>query len=388
MHRRNRPTPATVRAGFEKLDSVSLISVRNGYVTEVKSRGPIEFGDYYAGKIGTFAAYLPDMDIIANSLDEPRVWWPEPLPQALQTQLDKGTINTTHAFKQHGCQRTAALSRWHDLHSFVVAPHPNRSIVHELVPIMSFSSIPGCFADIRVPNRYSMVHHGQCAPDGTANAIPWEEKLPVVYWRGSNTGTLNDPKEVPRELAVKLHRNRLVSWARAHDSILNNETNAPLYDIGYTELVQGDGTIALELNGGKLFPYVPSDQAYRHKYLLVIDGNAAATRLPPFLCSSSLVFLIEGMVEWFYSRIEPWVHYVPVSLDLSDLEEKVAWARLHDDEAQAIVKRANHFMAEETRQEDHDCFWYRFLLEYGALMEGDQPDVTASAGEGQRTSHG
>jgi hypothetical protein len=102
-----------------------------------------------------------------------------------------------------------------------------------------------------------------------------------------------------------------------------------------------------------------------------MDRNGGSLVAAAFLCSSSLVFLIEGMMEWFYSRVEPWVHYVPVSLDLSDLEERVEWALQNDDEAQAIVKRANRFMAEETRQEDHDCFWYRFLLECGALMPGE-----------------
>jgi Glycosyl transferase family 90 len=56
-------------------------------------------------------------------------------------------------------------------------------------------------------------------------------------------------------------------------------------------------------------------------------------------------------------------------VDLSDLEERVKWAIANDVEAQAIVRRANRFMAEETRQEDHDCFWFRFLLEYGSIFD-------------------
>ena len=77
------------------------------------------------------------------------------------------------------------------------------------------------------------------------------------------------------------------------------------------------------------------------------------------------------MDEWFYDRIKPWVHYIPVALDLSDLEERVQWALQNDEEAQAIVRRANRVMSEEIRQEDLDCYWFRFLLEYGSLMEVD-----------------
>ena len=127
----------------------------------------------------------------------------------------------------------------------------------------------------------------------------------------------------------------------------------------------------MELMEGQLLPHDPEGEAFKHKYILVIDGNAAATRLPPFLCSSSLVFLVQGMAEWYYDRIKPWVHYIPVALDLSDLEERVQWALDNDGEAQAIVRRANRVMSREVRQEDLDCYWFRFLLEYGSLFKVD-----------------
>lgn len=95
----------------------------------------------------------------------------------------------------------------------------------------------------------------------------------------------------------------------------------------------------------------------RHKYLLVIDGNAATSRLYPFLCSSSLVFLVEGMSEWFHAWLRPWEHYVPVALDFSDLEKNVQWAVDHDEEAQAIVRRANEVMTKHTRDADQQCYW-------------------------------
>ena len=155
----------------------------------------------------------------------------------------------------------------------------------------------------------------------------------------------------------------MIAWAKQHGS--------DKYNIGLTALVQGDGQLSLELMGGHLLPRDSVGEAFKHKYLLVIDGNAAATRLPPFLCTSSLVFLVQGMDEWFYDRIKPWVHYIPVALDLSDLEERVQWALQNDEEAQAIVRRANRVMSEEIRQEDLDCYWFRFLLEYGSLMEVD-----------------
>lgn len=36
--------------------------------------------------------------------------------------------------------------------------------------------------------------------------------------------------------------------------------------------------------------------------------------------------------EHFYKQLQPWVHYIPFEADLSDLLEKIQWARDHDEE--------------------------------------------------------
>jgi protein glucosyltransferase len=60
--------------------------------------------------------------------------------------------------------------------------------------------------------------------------------------------------------------------------------------------------------------------------------------------SGSVLLLVETDIEeWFYSDIKPWVHYVPVKADFSDLFEKIDWLRKNDEEAQRIVKRAEVF---------------------------------------------
>ena len=60
-----------------------------------------------------------------------------------------------------------------------------------------------------------------------------------------------------------------------------------------------------------------------------------------FLCRS-LVFHVgtpgDDFVEFFQEALVPWVHYVPVSPSLEDLEEKIVWAQEHDAEAQAIAQ--------------------------------------------------
>ena len=44
--------------------------------------------------------------------------------------------------------------------------------------------------------------------------------------------------------------------------------------------------------------------------------------------------------EHFYRHLEPFQHYVPVRGDLSDLTERIEWARRNDAEAKTIAENA------------------------------------------------
>lgn len=47
--------------------------------------------------------------------------------------------------------------------------------------------------------------------------------------------------------------------------------------------------------------------------------------------------------DWFYDDLKPWVHYIPVQWDLSDLHDRYLWAEDHPQECQAISERATEF---------------------------------------------
>ena len=40
--------------------------------------------------------------------------------------------------------------------------------------------------------------------------------------------------------------------------------------------------------------------------------------------------------QWYYERLKPWINFVPIAADMSDLTDKIAWLRDHDDAARAI----------------------------------------------------
>jgi len=47
--------------------------------------------------------------------------------------------------------------------------------------------------------------------------------------------------------------------------------------------------------------------------------------------------------QWYYDRLMPWRHFVPVRADMSDLVEKIAWCRGHDGECAAIAAAGRAF---------------------------------------------
>lgn len=60
-----------------------------------------------------------------------------------------------------------------------------------------------------------------------------------------------------------------------------------------------------------------------------MDGTVAAYRFPYLMLGDSLVLKQESpYYEHFYVALRPWKHYVPVRRNLSDLLEKVKWAKV------------------------------------------------------------
>jgi hypothetical protein len=54
------------------------------------------------------------------------------------------------------------------------------------------------------------------------------------------------------------------------------------------------------------------------------------------LCGSTLLNAADPHVEFFQSQLQPWVHYVPVARDFSDLNSRLQWLGDHQVEAQKI----------------------------------------------------
>jgi hypothetical protein len=161
--------------------------------------------------------------------------------------------------------------------------------------------------------------------------IPWSEKLSKVFWRGSTT--YNEQVGTNR-LDV------LAQWINYDDNHM---------DIAFNKVVQMYSSTDFKREYVKK-QYFRKKQSLlemsRYKYLLSVEGNDVATGLKWMLYSNSVVLMSRPTVATWAMEdlLIPFVHYIPLANDYSNLLEMVKWAEEHDEACQEISKRATEFI--------------------------------------------
>lgn len=101
---------------------------------------------------------------------------------------------------------------------------------------------------------------------------------------------------------------------------------------------------------------------FQYKYQLNIDGTVAAYRFPYLLAGNALVFKQDSsFYEYFYKKLKPMHHYVPVNRDLSNLVEKIQWAKQNDEVARKIARQAQQFANEHLTPDKVLCYHVTLL---------------------------
>jgi hypothetical protein len=102
---------------------------------------------------------------------------------------------------------------------------------------------------------------------------------------------------------------------------------------------------------------MPFNSLFQYKYQINIDGTVAAYRFPYLLAGDALVFKQNSKYyEHFYKQLEPGEHYIPFKSDLSDLVDRIHWAKDNDAEAQRIARTGQKFAQENLMPQDVFCY--------------------------------
>lgn len=154
---------------------------------------------------------------------------------------------------------------------------------------------------------------------------PWDEKEDVLFWRGSITGQ------------DETYRLNPIKMILSQDLPLRS-------DCKFSQVVQNRGSwVTPDMMGAHL----PMKDQFRYKYLLSLEGNTTASHMQYIFNSNSLClhtypFRWENIL--FGDNPMPWVHFVPVAHDCSDLPERLKWCMENQDECKKITERARAYI--------------------------------------------
>lgn len=170
--------------------------------------------------------------------------------------------------------------------------------------------------------------------DLAVSAMPWAERSDELVWRGgaNGTGRLSFERDDLMDPTV-LARLRMIGLLKGVSGT----------DVKLVELQHDNGAYnAVARRLGYLSDRVGQETWLARKYAIDIDGtvNSWANLLIRMLygCCVLKVQSQFGFRQWYYDRLTPNEHFIPVKPDMSDLISQWEWAKTNDYQASEIAR--------------------------------------------------
>lgn len=187
----------------------------------------------------------------------------------------------------------------------------------------------------------------------------WHQKRAFALWRGTLTKNI---------------RVKLCEISLQHPNILDaklNEIDDPQLKNQFQDLL---GT------------RVPFEALLDCKYLPMTDGvMCASPALQWRLLSNSVTLKQESNeIQWFYRALKPYVHYVPIQNDLSDLISQLEWAQSHDSLCEQIATQSTTFALNNLMLEDVYLYFSLVLDRYSSLQNLSRTELQQETSQDPR----
>jgi hypothetical protein len=254
---------------------------------------------------------------------------------------------------------------------------------NQYAPILGFNTTDE-HADIPIPNMddwrrvMKLYFANQCNGYANIEITPdWNTRKPTAIFRGAATGC-----------GTTIHNNQRIKLAYISKNWEKDENRKGLLDAGIStwavrdkkkmgepmrhvrpmtgdpELDDTPLTIPLELE-----EYVPMDRQIEYKYVIYVDGNAAAYRYQTLMDTGAAILKVESMYGykmWFYEELKGYNitkdgdvdghDHIIVDANLDNLENVLRWCRENDDKCKQIAENAG--------RKSKEMFGYHGCLEY------------------------
>lgn len=170
---------------------------------------------------------------------------------------------------------------------------------------------------LRLPYSDNTFQHGLETILSKYRIPTWNEKKPIVFWRGGPSGYEKDNRNIR-----KLVCNKLL-----------NKSNT---DVKFFSSVDTEGIISPEL----ISKWMDISQQFDYKYMLAIDGNTQPSNHEFVFGTGSVPILIHrpGIDFWFKRFLRDRENCILSSVDT--IESDIQWLLENDDKAQEIATNA------------------------------------------------
>ncbi|RWS14624.1 hypothetical protein B4U79_09727 [Dinothrombium tinctorium] len=176
------------------------------------------------------------------------------------------------------------------------------------------------------------------------NSPNWEMKKPIAFFRGSRTSSERDPliylsRKNPDIIEARYTKNQ--AWRSKADTL-------------------GDEPASI----------VSFEHHCVYKYLFNLRGVAASFRHRHlFLCKSVVLNVESTWIEFYYNQLKPWIHYIPIEKDLSNVEETLEFLLSNDAIAEKIALNGFNFIWNHLTLETVQCYWKKLIHRYQKLLK-------------------
>lgn len=185
----------------------------------------------------------------------------------------------------------------------------------------------------------------------------WELKKNKAIWIGANTGGI-----YTKENYFEFPRFKIVDLSLKFKKLIYAK---------FSRICQLEESQELEsILGNYLVDKIDIKDHLKYKYQVTLDGNGAS--YPRFywqLFSNCLILKQNSdYIQWYYEALNKYKHYIPIKKDLSDLQEKIIWAKNNDDKVKEISENANNFALNNLKLEDNLYYLYLIIKKYSILQ--------------------
>lgn len=178
----------------------------------------------------------------------------------------------------------------------------------------------------------------------------YDSKIPTAIFRGGSTGCgvtiKNNQRLKAAYLTSKYYYSKKYGINNKFDSHLYLDARVVSFKMSAKKHYSDKYITVIDPDtlGIRVSKKMPIGTITNYKYILSIEGNVAQFRLTLELSYNSVILLVKSdQYIWYQPLLKPWIHYVPVKSDLSDVFEKIHWCKTNDDKCRVIAKNAMGF---------------------------------------------